>query len=106
MNQYTTKSKIKPNAGHIQAQVNLKMIAQHILKESMPGGICLVFFIPDFDPDNSEYQIFDRYYWNPVTGDRGGAIKFIQKVKNCSYQQAVGYIDGWLDRSQYEGETL
>ena len=33
----------------------------------------------------------------PATGHRGGAIKFIQKVRGCSYSDAIAYLEGWLD---------
>lgn len=60
------------------------------------GGDATVYLIPAFNPDNPEYHIFKNYFRNPVTGDRGGAIKFVQKTRRLSYDQAIEFLVGWI----------
>ena len=31
-------------------------------------------------------------------------VKFIQKLKQCSYERAIGYLDGWLDQSKVQSK--
>lgn len=87
----------KLTSGEIQARVDLQALARVYLGNGMPGGDCISYYSP-FDPDdmNGSFQVFPGYYRDVRNGDRGGAIKFIQKVRRCSCDQAVAYLEGWL----------
>jgi hypothetical protein len=101
MTDYTTdryQNDAQPlTAGEIQARINLQQVARYFLGDGLPGGDVQVYLIPQFNPDHAEYHIFRNYFRNPVTGDRGSSIKFIQRVRRCNYGQAVAYLAGWLD---------
>lgn len=105
-NSKPTAEKLALATGDIQARVNLQQLAAFHLGNGLLGGSAMVFIITEFDPDNPEHHVFEGYYRNPATGDRGGAIKFIQKLKRCSYERAIGYLDGWFDRALYQPEEL
>ena len=86
-----------PSAGDIQARVNLQQLARVFLGDGLPGGSVMVYLLPQFNPDHPEYHIARNYYRNPATNDRGGAIRFVQRVRRCNYGQALAYLSGWLD---------
>lgn len=100
MDNYITKKEKQahnPEAGGIQERVDLQHLARALLGNTgTPGGDATVYLIPAFNPDNPEYHIFKNYFRNPVTGDRGGAIKFVQKMRRLSYDQAIAFLVGWI----------
>lgn len=86
------------SAGDIQAQVSLRLLAKLHLGQPLFSTSLADTHINPFDPDSNGLHVFDDYYRAPDTGDRGSSIKFIQRLRRCSYDQALAYLEGWLDR--------
>lgn len=84
-------------AGDIQAKIDLRAIVRLHVGQPMYSSQTADTHVFPFDPDGSEIHVFYSYYRNPDTGDRGGAIKFIQRARRCSYDQAIAYLEGWHD---------
>lgn len=99
----------RQNAGDLQRGVDLLELAAYHLGAGLPGGSARVYVLSQFDPDNPEYHFFTDYFRNPATGDRGGAIRFVQRFRRCNYGQALAYLAGWIDarnalQAQEEGQ--
>lgn len=97
----TTKPKNiahKRDAGAIQEQVDLQVLARLFLGDGLLGGAGRCYINP-FDPDDDSgtFLVFKDYFRDVRTGDRGSSIKFIQRIKHCSYEHAIAYLEGWLD---------
>ena len=105
MNNYSTKhAHNKPtkksirNASDIQANINLRVLAIYHLGQPLFSTPSADTHINLFDPDGDCLHISNSHYHDPSnTRNRGGPIKFIQRVRRCSYEQAVSYLEGWLD---------
>lgn len=110
MSNYTTKehqyTTDPPSAGDIQAQIDLRLLARLHLGPPLFSSATADTHINPFNPDSSDLHVFSSHYRDPVTGDRGSAIKFLQKLLNMSYERAVGYCWGWLDAQNQEGGSL
>jgi hypothetical protein len=100
MNDYTTKTaetnNEKPSADLLQKSVDLRLIAAALWGVPSFESESACTYPNYFDPDGSDVHIMRDYWRNPLNGDRGGAIKFIQKHFRCSYAYAVGFLHGWL----------
>lgn len=91
-------------ADEIQKHIDLQALARVFLGQGMPGGDCVTYFSP-FDPDDhlGSFQVFKGHYRDTRNGKRGGAIRFVSKIRNCSYDQAIAFCEGWLAASEADG---
>jgi hypothetical protein len=114
MNNYSTKhthnetKKSTRNAGDIQALVNLRVLAIYHLGQPLFSTPSADTHINPFDPDGDCLHISNSHYHDPTNRHcRGGPIKFVQKVRQCSYEQAISYLEGWQDcQAHTDGVTV
>lgn len=87
--------------GDVQSRIDLQELVKDHLGEGLPGGSCISYQSP-FDPDDFGYswQVFKTYFRDVRNGDRGGAIKFVQRWHRCSKEMAIGILIGWLLRGE------
>lgn len=88
---------ISRSAGTIQAKIDLRRLVKVHCGQPLFSSSTADTHINPFNPDSPDLHVFSSYYRDPVTGDRGGAIKFIQRARRCSYDQAIAYLEGWHD---------
>lgn len=106
MRNYSTKNKAnahRSDSGEIQAKVDLQRLAREFLGEGMPGGTGTAYLNP-FNPDDGEgtFLVFKTHYWDVRTGDRGSALKFIMRMRRCSYANALAFLEGWILASEMD----
>ena len=88
---------ISRSAGTIQAKIDLRRLAKIHCGQPLFSSSTADTHINPFNPDSPDLHVFSSHYRDPVTGDRGGAIKFIQRIRRCSYERAIAYLEGWHD---------
>lgn len=104
MNNYSTKhpkstTENKPVAGDIQAEIDLRLLARVHLGQPLFSSPTADTHIDPFFLNGGVLHITQTHYRDPENYDnRGGAIKFIQKFRRCSYGHALSYLEGWRDR--------
>jgi hypothetical protein len=87
----------KRNADDFQQAVDLQALARCLLGTPLSeAGMAQTYLIPAFDPDQPEYHVTQFFYRNPATGDRGDCVKFVRRIRNCSFPAALSFLDGWL----------
>lgn len=96
---------VSGNGASIQAQIDLRTLVRFLCGPPLFSSSSADTHINPFNPDSDGLHISNSHYRDPATGDRGGAIKFIQKFKHLSYAGAVAYLEGWLDGQAVQKAT-